>query len=384
MKFSRHYRLVLLFLTFLIILSVTRYHWYTADNVHFWYIEYVDEQLGKAKFHFVEQLIIANYLKRTVILPNVGQSQIGMRHPYAFEFYYETTSLSRNFSTMSVWRFRRLQGQTKRKTFTAALVYISYPGQCSKQNLTWSDVRSELWLQLRATHDIILLPKPACFETKYGWRAPPYPQPIIDHLRSTHSNTDIIVSVKTSNIFLMDPAAMPMSVLQHNRTLVEIAKAFARSHRPYVAVHWRMEGAGGNGIACARTLVNTTRRYSSSHAVYFATDHPFRKELKSASFKSCCRPDSTIGYQYVIESLRPLMLNNLPLLSIGSDSGSLALVEKLICEYADVFLAGNAPCDRHGSFGREMIKYRQIIARTPWLYWSEPNAKYEPRNAYPW
>jgi hypothetical protein len=386
MRVSRSHRFLLLFLIFMMILLFSRYHWYAQDDTQFWYIEYIDEQLGKAKFHLLEQAFIANQLRRTLVLPNVGQSQIGMRYPYAFGFYYEAADLSRSFSTMAVrnFRFWRLQFAARRKTFTAALVYILLSGQCSKQRLTWYDVHSELWLRLQATHDIILLPKPACFETNYGWNAPRYPQPIIDHLRSTYLNTDIVVSVKNSHLFLMDPVEMSVSVLRHNRTLVRIAQAFARSRRPYVAVHWRMEGALGNGFECARTLVNATRPYSTSHAIYFSTDHPFRNELKSASFRSCCRPDLTKGYNHVLEYLHPLMLDDLPLQSIGSDSGSLAIVEKLICQYADVFLAGNAPCDRHGSFGREIIKYRQIIAQTPWSYWSHPNATYEPRKAYPW
>ena len=386
MRISRSHRLLLLFFIFLMILLATNYYWYTVDDVQFWYIEYIHEQLGKAKFHLLEQAFIANELRRTLLLPNVGQSQMGMRYPYAFEFYYETVDLSRSFATMSVWNFQfwRLTLAARRKTLTAALVYILLSGQCSKQRLTWYDVQSELWLRLQATHNIILLPKPACFETNYGWSAPRYPQSIVDYLRSTHSNTDIIVSVKSSHLFLMDPVEMSMNVLRHNRTLIRIAEAFARSHRPYVAVHWRMEGAQGNGLQCARTLVNTTHPYISSHAVYFSTDHPFRNELKSASFQSCCRSDQTKGYQHVLEYLRPLMLDDLPLRAIGSDSGSLAIVEKLICKYADVFLAGNAPCDRHGSFGREIIKYRQTIAHTSWLYWSQPNATYEPRKAYPW
>ena len=146
-----------------------------------------------------------------------------------------------------------------------------------------------------------------------------------------------------------------------------------------------MEGAGGDGVKCAHTLVNTASLYVSSHRMYFATDHPSDKtKLKSASFQSCCRPDYTDGYNFVMKSLRPLTFSDLPLQLIGGDLGSLSIVEKLICELADVFLAGNAPCDRHGSFGREMIKFRQVTNRTPWLYWSQPNATYEPEKAYPW
>lgn len=384
MKIFHFYRICSLLLIFSIILLVSKYYWYTQDDIKFWYIEYIDEQSGKAKFHFLEQLFIASELQRTVILPNVGQSQMGMQHPHYFEFYYEKATLSGAFPMISVLNFRLRQSKLKSKTITAALVYILVEGQCAKQPMSWSDVTSELWLELTATYHIETFPTPICFETKYGWQAPIYPRPIIDYFRNSHLKTDMIVSVKISFFFLMDPSQMRISLLQHNRTLIRIAETFARVHRPYVAVHWRMEGARGNGTQCAQVLVNTTRYYSASHAVYFSTDHPFRTELKSASFRNCCRSDYTRGYQYVLESLRPLMFNDLPLHSIGSDPGSLAIVEKLICEYADVFLAGNAPCDRHGSFGREMIKYRQTIARTPWLYWSQPDATYEPHKDYPW
>ena len=204
MRFFRWQKFLLFVISswFLIFLLGT-YYSDTEEDTQFWYIEYIFEQLGKTKFHFAEQVLIAHEVRRTLILPNVGQSQMGMRYPFSFDFYYERKSLSSKFSVISPTDFRshmsRLANRNRR--VTAAIIYILIDGQCATCTMAWSDVQSEFWYTIFATYNMELLSNPACFETIYGTKAPLYPQPIIDFLRRNHSKTDIIVTLKNSYLF---------------------------------------------------------------------------------------------------------------------------------------------------------------------------------------
>lgn len=352
---------------------------YITDHVQFWYTELVAEQLGKAKYHFLEQAFLAQQLNRTLVLPNVGVSRIGMIYPHPFDLYYQTEPLSKILRHTSVSSFRSHPWHSRKTPITAALVFIMKHGQCSSENSSWSKIKSKTWLDFERTVNVTLLTPPACFEMNDGMKPPKYPWPILDFLRRDHFKTDIIVAVKLTGLFMMKPPAIPLNSLKHNRSLIQIVDAFSRSHRPYVAAHWRMETARANGITCARLLVKAAQRFNSSYRVYFATDHPFENERKSGTFTKCCRKDYHEGYNYVLSSLRPIMLNALPLGAIGGDPGSLSIVEKLICMHSDVFLPGNVPCARHGSFAREMIEFREYTTHAPWFYWNRPNEKYQRR-----
>ena len=351
----------------------------------YWLIEHLYEQLGKAKFHFLEQIAITILLNRTLVLPNVGNSEIGLRLTKPFEYYYRTDGLTNLVRTLSTTEFNSYMVNVDiRRSLSASLVYIG-AHSCSVERFTWNSVQSITFKDLTNKFDVKKL-RPLCLLTFHGRNLSALPDTMAKQLTDLHNNVDIIVAIKESSWFLMDPNKLPVHVLKHNRTLIKMAKIFAKAASPYLAVHWRMEGGTKDGRLCATTLLQTVANISSMHyfkKIYFATDHPLSSEQLISNSYPKSRIDQTLGYDEVMKKLKPVTFRNILSYSAINDSGALSIIEKLICQESDFFLAGYVPCDRHGAYGREIIKYRQIISKKPWLYWTNSAQPYEPEKWYP-
>lgn len=363
--------------------SLSRYD--STDFEKYWLIEHLGEQLGKAKFHFLEQMAISNLLNRTLVLPNVGNSEIGLRLRMPFSYYYQTDDLTNIVRTLSTADFinRMMNIKIKRK-LRACLVFIG-EHTCPVEKLSWDSVQNTIFKDLSKIFSIKKL-TPICLLTSYGWKPPTLPDAIIQKLSSLNHYVDIVVTVKESSLFLMDPRTLPVHILKHNRTLIEIAKTFAKAISPFLAIHWRMEGGYEDGRLCARRLLETVANVSNLHFfknIYFATDHPSPSERLISNSFSQSRTDQTLGYCEIMNKLKPVTFRNLSYHSSIADSGTLSILEKLICQESDFFLSGYVPCDRNGAYGREMVKYRKFISKKPWLYWNDPLQPYEPEKFYP-
>ncbi|CAF3639448.1 unnamed protein product [Rotaria socialis] len=351
----------------------------------YWLIEHLNEQLGKAKFHLFEQVVICNLLNRTLILPNVENSEIGLRLRHSFDYYYQPDSLTHITRALSSVEFtNHIKETTRKKELKAVLVFIG-DSSCPSGNSSWDNVHSAIFKHLSRKFIVIKL-RPLCFLTSYGWNPPVLPDAIVSRLAASYYDTDIVVAIKQSPFFLMDPNKLPVHVLKHNQTLIDMAEKFSEARSPYLAIHWRMEGGDENGVVCAHTLlktVTTIRNTSQFKNIYFATDHRLPSErLLSNSYENS-RADQTSGYWQVMETLKPLTFRNVSSFLSLTDSGALSIVEKLVCLKSDFFLPGYVPCDRNGAFGREMVRIRQMVSRKPWLYWSDPLQTYEPEKFHP-
>ena len=108
----------------------------------YWLIEHLDEQLGKAKFHFLEQIAITILLNRTLVLPNVDNSEIGLRLTKPFEYYYQRDALASLVRTLSTTEFNSYMIHVDiRRLLKAHLVYIG-AHSCSIKRLSWNSVQS--------------------------------------------------------------------------------------------------------------------------------------------------------------------------------------------------------------------------------------------------
>ena len=98
------YLLIPFLLCLLYVMKTNLNSLYETDSTIFekyWLIEHIGEQLGKAKFHFMEQVTIANLLNRTLVLPNVGNSEIGLRLDMPFTHYYQANNIKTIARTLS-------------------------------------------------------------------------------------------------------------------------------------------------------------------------------------------------------------------------------------------------------------------------------------------
>ena len=351
----------------------------------YWLIEHLGEQLGKAKFHLLEQIAITILLNRTLVLPNVGNSEIGLRLTKPFEYYYRTDGLTNLVRTLSTTEFNSyMMNIDIRRSLKACLVFIG-TSSCPAKKFTWNSVQSTTFKNLLNKFDLKKL-RPLCFLTSHGSELPALPYIMAKQLTNIHNNVDIIVAIKESPWFLMDPNKLPVHVLEHSWTLIKMAKDFAKAASPYLAIHWRMEGSKKDGRLCARTLLQTVSNISSMHyfkKIYFSTDRPLSSnQLISNSYRKS-RIDQTLGYNEVMKKLKPLTFRNISSYPAIGGSSTLSIIEKLICRESEFFLAGYAPCDRNGAYGREIVKYRQLISRKPWLYWTNPAQPYDPEKYFP-
>lgn len=280
---------------------------------------YIGEQESKARIHLADILQLSKALGRTLVLPNVSDSRLGLCRQHDFTLYYETEGLG-NVERLDDFLWRA-QDEDR---MDAQLVTV---GKNAKQTLP-------VCLPNLDIHGGLV-----SVDTKSA-------EHLVDVLKMVTADV-LVVNWENRHPFYIDSAIS----LQYSPSLIQLATKLAPP-RPYVMVHWRMETVSPSGLLlCAQALVDAILDIGIT-TIWLATDYPYalaepnHKVTKSSTFR-----DFGPAHKQAIASL--VAHPNIEVIDllgrmgrINIDMGVMGILDKLVGVNADVFLAGGAGCGR--------------------------------------
>lgn len=250
---------------------------------------------------------------------------------------------------------------------------------------------------------------------------------VVDTLQQVASSTPLLVDYDLRHPFLdpssfdLTPAVKPFAFFPLQAHYLALADALTHRLGPYIAIHWRMETLDPSSLhACADALLEHLLRLKQTNAelrsVYFATDYPVDGLLQrdgkvgrlahSGTFtKSLTEEHERVMRGFVedfgttaerlglrlttfaleVEELRKGRTRRLPFGHghstpvLGLDNGSLdnlladsstsSLVDSLVAQRADIFLAGlpsfrgqeSKACGKYSSFTSRIEQARKEV-----------------------
>ncbi|KAF9534023.1 hypothetical protein CPB83DRAFT_805086 [Crepidotus variabilis] len=264
----------------------------------------IAEQESKSRLHFVQLLLLAKTLNRTLVLPNVGKSRMGACGRWNWGVYYDEEGLSDGWITMEgfqEWTSRKAESSESHKGVTSQLVSVgtSIPAAAQRAYTPVDHLSEVAHVSVFANNSSSsvlgttgrledpALHLPGCFTTKYphmaldvkpifitiphNARINTVSEDIITAFRQFVSTPSVLSAAENFNekerplIFsspdfrsepqvlvvnwdLRYPIFPPSSLrslnfnseINYSPQLLKLAKKLAPSE-PYLAVHWRME-----------------------------------------------------------------------------------------------------------------------------------------------
>ncbi|CAG8505531.1 3878_t:CDS:2, partial [Ambispora gerdemannii] len=346
---------------------------------------YIGEQESKAQQHFRNLLRLAQRLDRTLVLPNVGDSRISSCKSYPFEYYYSVKSLRNLLSRPSLitqselykWLEARKNLREEENTSllpTAKIVIIEKGDDRINNNVTSATI--DLTTP-KARRQICVSP---FIEKKKLSSAPTFNlQTRTSNYWSTKGNREAISKFFEENLKNDESEVMivhytlrfpftdatPLPVA-YSEKLIERVQTATSSIHPYVAVHWRMEGADDINLpTCAKNLVEYLQNLKDTHGitnVYFATDYPVEGgPIHSGTFRGLNE-----NHHEAIDIIRKeIDFYTWGKLSDSSNNTSvMGILDKLVLMHADWFVSGPLECRKDSSsFTIQIIEQRNQIMK---------------------
>ncbi|KAK7027236.1 hypothetical protein VNI00_015325 [Paramarasmius palmivorus] len=352
----------------------------------------IAEQESKARIHLSQLYILAQALNRTLVLPKVGKSRMGICHKWDFGAYYDLDSVEglgvkidkanlRGRDVQVVYVKNKLQ----RKQLESELVWEEYNGlMFASDNTVQTDLPKCLaskvdTMGLRTRTPVLIYPK----DKKDT--AQPIGDALINLLRG-HDAADVLF-LSHDLRYPIFPPSTPGPTIKYSPLLVQLAEQLAGED--YIMVHWRMESVPPLNLpGCADALVDLLdgllHESNSRRKVWFASDYPYTSrdlhdcqvqaleleggpgqlhQRKSTTFRSLV-PEHDQAIQILKDAFCPggaLEGWNLTDLTteisrmdeaIGlsedmlRDPGVLGILDKLVGMKADVFVSGKKGCAR--------------------------------------
>ncbi|KAH7881737.1 hypothetical protein F5I97DRAFT_1833062 [Phlebopus sp. FC_14] len=399
----------------------------------------IGEQESKARQHLLQLATLARELNRTLVLPNVGRSRLGVSAKWPFETYYDaqTFAASRGFAaTMQLADFRSWT-HGRQVELTSHFVSMKIKGkgdhaEAGREDFTLgeTEIDPKLSLCLEAKLPDLRLSSPTGLLVSFKpgrlknmhtpsqlvqlFSGPVYRKSSAEsHLANPSdgllpdvatvtdfANVDVIVV----DYDLRYPIFNEPSVgLSYALPLYDLADKLAETARPFLAVHWRMEGVPVQNLAwCAVSLINVLRglleegQGENIRSVWFATDYPLLLDestsngingrgppryggRKSSTFKTLTSEHDD-AVELVKDAFRPgreldaYRLTDLSeqLLSYSytegkfdiedellEDSGIHGILDKLVTVQSQIFVSGSEDCSKTSSFSKQIIDGRQ-------------------------
>ncbi|RUO96226.1 hypothetical protein BC936DRAFT_142385 [Jimgerdemannia flammicorona] len=355
---------------------------------------------SKAQLHFRHLAFVSGTLHRTVVLPNVFGSHLGVCRHHPFTYYYSLSWLDANSHRFSYITLDRFRDWLNERNVTGARP--THREHYIQANNAWTFLSKEK----NCFKD--LLNNAGLVEPKRSELADPLPSK--RRLNMTQALVNMLSDGKMDEVdekpwevvslyydrrfgFIEDPAAdVPLTYATHWTTT---AAKLASQLTPFVAIHWRMERVEEqqNLLPCAETLVRYLRAHIlspestavQSPNIFLLTDYPHLLNAstgtESMSFKGAeltLNHHAAINYLHANLNLtltvlanpkKPIPYDKLPaknwnLVPVSPnvrpvDPSVLGIVDKLIAMKAQWFLAGRpVECAKESSFTLRIIKER--------------------------
>ncbi|KAI8581926.1 hypothetical protein K450DRAFT_229936 [Umbelopsis ramanniana AG] len=331
------------------------------DNCRFLLPITITEQESKAQMHFRQLAFLSGRLDRTIVLPNVHSSHLGVCRRLPFSFYYSYEWLDNNkrfFNYISLEDFKewaRERAQIAIKP-TAQELYVEVNENFHFLDGVQNCMQHYMNFEGRTTKRFVL-EDPERSDRRQG----NYSQ-ILQTAMSDHSLNDGYANGKVTDIPSLDvinlyydrrfPYIEDLEVqepLKYSSTWVNIAKGIADSLTPFVAIHWRMERLETleNLVYCAKDLVSQIQKLVADNGMtqypplFLLTDYPHLLTYAELPEKNW--------------NIVPVPANSQP-----ADASVLGIVDKLVAMRAQWFLAGKpGVCAKASSFTLRIMEERR-------------------------
>ncbi|KAH8556385.1 hypothetical protein BGW37DRAFT_472296 [Umbelopsis sp. PMI_123] len=367
----------------------------------------ITEQESKAQMHFRQLAFLSGRLDRTIVLPNVHSSHLGVCRRMPFSFYYSYEWLENNkkfFNYITLDDFKewaRERAQIAIKP-TAQELYIEVNENFHFLDGVQNCMQHYMNFEGRSTKRFVL-EDPERLDRRQGNYSQILQTAMSDHtLNENYANgkvTDIppldVINLFYDRRFPYIEDSEVLEPLTYSSTWVNMAKGIADSLTPFVAIHWRMERLETleNLVLCAKNLVAQIQKLVADNGMtqypplFLLTDYPhllnastrtpesmsFKlSELQSAHHEAINyllenlnitlttieRPNQPIPYAELPEenwNIVPVPANSQP-----ADTSVLGIVDKLVAMRAQWFWAGQpGVCAKASSFTLRIMEERK-------------------------
>ncbi|GES82135.1 GDP-fucose protein O-fucosyltransferase family protein [Rhizophagus clarus] len=341
------------------------------------------EQETKANLHFRSFSQLAEKLNRTMILTNVGSSQINICQNYPFDFYYDLKLLRQEFPNViykyedDFYLWLKIRDEIKKKMNYKKDNEIIPPLSILHSHLRRYDITTETIYRevkpvvslnkcLSKFEPFMNLVDPKNSKVRYTIMdiaksdIRPRAKPEFSELLVESLTTD--EEIMLVNSFVLEalfPKVMP-AIPYNDYILNEAQKLKDKLSSSYIAIHWRLEQARPELLPeCAQGLIKTLKRVMTEEGIeniYLATDYP----LLSSKSQSDTFKDITNYHHEAIRMLNETFKIN-TWVSLGGledlrkdknyhsefvGPGLQGILDKLVCIDANYFLAGSFGCSR--------------------------------------
>ncbi|CAI7921084.1 unnamed protein product, partial [Closterium sp. NIES-54] len=373
------------------------------------------EQLSNTRAHLVEAARFAQATNRTLVLPKGSRSRLSLARDLPLCAYFDLSRLDAHW--ISPEFFLHLARAAVNPPFAKASPSVAFVHLQTSQvwRLTFTqgplaNMLSELMVygmghapSRRNTVDVTTpVNSSALFQQLHTW----WHRDVLVWVKTTYDRVDF--HLPTDDIsFKMLPYSQTWHAMAH--------QAMARLPPRYIAVHYRSEfiafhlahklvrrgfkvEAGvleelmTGCMEAARDLINGMKRRHNISAVFIAADVPFDDKAGSL-VRSDSWKDTTWmfqGQKRVLEAPREklrwlreqvagtVMVDELMPAVNHYDPGIVAILDKLLCVHAHVFLAGSITCGGSRGFEQDITQHRsqfnkslphRWVSRTDKLLW---------------
>ncbi|CAI5480305.1 unnamed protein product [Closterium sp. Yama58-4] len=361
--------------------------------------------LSNTRSHLVEAALFARATNRTLVLPKASRSRLSLAHALPLCAYFDLSRLDAHWISPDLFLLLARAALTPPFAASAAKAGPSVAFVHLQTSQVWRmtftqgplvDMVSELMVygmghppSRRNTVDVVLpASSSAVLQQLHQWR-----------------HRDVMVWVKTTYdrvAFHRPTDDISFEMLPYSREWHAMAQqAIARLPPQYIAVHYRSEfiafhlahklvrrgfkvEAGvldelmTGCMEAARDLINGMKRRHNISAVFIAADVPFDDKAGSVVRSDSWRDTTWMfqGRERVLEATREklrwlreqvtgtVMVDELLPAVNQYDPGIVAILDKLLCAHADMFLAGSITCGGSRGFEQDIRQHRSQFNKT--------------------
>nr|CAG8433132.1 653_t:CDS:1 [Entrophospora candida] len=340
------------------------------------------EQETRLSLHFSSLAKLSMVLNRTLVLTNVGHSEMNACSDFPFEFYYDIEQLKNNMPGLQVITQKDFYNWIGERNFKPN-VTLSYMSR-KEPRFTASKPSTQFFKnpEDEQCYNSLNL-KPIDYKEVYCGthiNGEIYQRSMKSFLMKEF-NTDVeILLIRyglTGGRFMQNN-----SVLAYAKHIIEASSRVVNKLNPFIAIHWRMETANEKLVPkCSSQLVRfiqDLKNQTKIKNVYLATDYPLNN-INNNTNSRITQSDSwhriTKNHHLAISYLNSLLSIkswvSMKALDYLSDdkrldqkavqhelkgAGVQGIIDKLILMNADYFVSGPSECARTTSIYTKKIK----------------------------
>ncbi|CAJ0641851.1 6115_t:CDS:2 [Entrophospora sp. SA101] len=301
------------------------------------------EQVTRLNLHFSSLAKLSIFLNRTLVLTNVGHSEMNACSDFPFEFYYDIEQLKKNMPGLQVITQKDFYNWIRERSFkpNVTLSYMSH----KEPRFTASKPSTQFFKNSEdeQCYNSLNL-KPIDYKEVYcgaNIKSEIYQRTMKSFLMKEF-NTDVEIlliryGLVGGRFMQNDP------VLAYAKHIIEASSRVVKKLNPFIAIHWRMETADEK-LAPKITQSDSWHKITKNHhlAIRYLNSLLSIKSWVSMKALDYLSDDKRLDQKAVQHELK--------------GAGVQGIIDKLILMNADYFVSGPSECARTTSIYTKKIK----------------------------